>query len=81
MSNQTLTHVSHSQHDTLRHTGLDEIAPDTIHFRKPTLGVLVQGTGWGAHAAVAALPHGQPLHLAEAALLTHALLVHALHWL
>lgn len=49
--------------------------------RKPTLGVLVQGAGWGAHAAVAALPHGQTLHLAEAALLAHAFLVHALHWL
>lgn len=40
--------------------------------------MLVQGTGWGPHAAVAALSHGQPLHLAEAALLTHAFLVHAL---
>lgn len=49
--------------------------------RKATLGVLVQGTGWRAHAAVAALPHGQSLHLAEAALLAHAFLMHALHWL
>lgn len=46
-----------------------------------TLRVLVQGTGWGAHTAVPALSHSQSLHLAEAALLTHALLMQALHGL
>ena len=44
-----------------------------------TLWVLVQRTGGGAHAAVSALSHRQTLHLTEAALLTHALLMHSLH--
>ena len=52
----------------------------THHSRPtPTLRVLVHGAGWGAHATVTALPQGHALHLGEAGLLAHALLMHALH--
>lgn len=50
-----------------------------LKWGTPTLWVLVQRTGWRPHTTVAALSHGQSLHLTKAALLTQALLMQAFH--
>lgn len=51
----------------------------TPQRRGVTLRMLVHGAGWWSHPAVCAWPHAHGLHLTEACILGHHLLVHRLH--
>ena len=78
-----MTELRHTGWESLEQTQGSRPSTGTLVTRQaaPTLGVLVQGAGWGAHATVAPLPQRPTLHLGEPALLSSALLVHSLDWL